>query len=241
MAVWQRPLKIGHTEAVRGATSVSSPLLAGFSLTAVVILSTSSPTPRYVGVAIALFVVAAVLLMIAVDLGIRVVQNTGSPEERLAWRPEARRSRSELEMERRLQRLDHANSRIFSARARAAHNLGVAAFLAGTLATLVPENLDSSRIASLGGLVAPGIVLVALMLHAMAWLRSSPRWVFGSMYLKDIDNPEPLSDAEWRSVATPTGSVPIQQDARWVCVKVLLSVALASLVLLWGLLRSQRR
>lgn len=203
MPVWKSHEPLGQTNAIHGMAGVAAPLLTGFSLTAIIMLQTVSDPPRLHLWAVTLFALSATTLLIAVDMGLRVLQYSASPATRLEWRPESRINREALEEERKLLAVDHANWDAYDLRTRRLYDSGVTFFLFGVLLVVWP---DHGRLWPLNEIdvsfesVAGWVVTVALLLHLSAVFFERPASLFPYSGLSDVLPLEPLTEEEWSAV-----------------------------------------
>jgi hypothetical protein len=162
--LWKRPPHIGGFEEVRGFGGVVAPLIAGFSLAATAQLVSADEPPPLTCVAVAAFTAAAVLLLFSVQFSFLMLRHSASPEERLAWQPEARIHPGRLGDERRRQAEDRLLSEAYYRRATFFFNLGLLMFFAGLGLTVVPEEWNAAwavavAIAAVAGLAEAWWVL----------------------------------------------------------------------------------
>lgn len=156
--VWKRPENVGRWEEVRGFGGVVATLLAGFSLTAVAQLASADDPPPLTCLAVLAFTSASVLLLFSVQSAFLTLRYSASPEERLAWHPEARVHPAKLHSERKRQAEDRLLGDAYYQRARYFFNVGLIMFFAGLALTVVPDDWNAAWIAAvviaaLGGLV----------------------------------------------------------------------------------------
>ncbi len=87
---WKVPIHFGYPKSVLMASSVGSPFLAGFSLTAAIVLVTVRKTgaPPLVGLSVAAFVAAAGMFIFAVHATYWARVYITTPKEMLDWWPE---------------------------------------------------------------------------------------------------------------------------------------------------------
>jgi hypothetical protein len=158
---WKLPTPYGYAAAIDGFGTVAAPLLAGFAFVLIgltVSLKGDSPV-RCPGVATAFLALSALLLLAAVQCSMWARQYTVTPEEMLAWWPEADATRrADLrETQWRYQRL--AQGWLFGS--RTAYNAGILALLLGVLVILIPKYWTGSRIAAVT-LVGAGFLIELL-------------------------------------------------------------------------------
>jgi hypothetical protein len=158
--VWSRPEPLGLATSGSTFGSVAAPLLAGFSLTAVVELVGKDDGGLRGDGALIAFAAAAGLLVYTIQLSVTAARHQVSPADRLAWIPEARLDDDWLNWLRDNQWRDEALAERQRARARVSYNGGILAFLAGLVLVLVPGPGDW-RLARVLALAAAGTVLLA--------------------------------------------------------------------------------
>jgi hypothetical protein len=156
--LWERPENVGRAEEVRGFGGVVGTLIAGFSLAAIAqLVSADDPPPLY-WLAVAALTASAVLMLFSVQFSFLLVRHSASPEERLAWHPEARVHPTQLAEERRQQAEDKLLGDEYYQRARFFFNLGLILFFTGLGFAVVPDDWNAAwvaavAIAAVGGLV----------------------------------------------------------------------------------------
>jgi hypothetical protein len=187
--LWKPPPNVGRSEEVRGFGGVVATLLAGFSLTAVAQLVTADPEPPLTGLAVVTFTSAAVLLLLSVQSAFLMLRHDASPEERLAWHPEARVDRERLDDERRKQYQDAEVSDAYYGRARFFFNWGLILFFLGLCSMVVPEEWNAWWIAA-AAIAAAGLLVEALW----AWQGRGLTWIARPPHPKDIDVEVPPLD-----------------------------------------------
>jgi MFS family permease len=174
--VWWRRLPLGSMRMVEVLGGVAAPLLAGFSLTAVVQLATQGSPPRFAQWAIALFALAAVLLVYALQFTGLTLSYGATPAERLDYYPEAKRDRDVLREVRERQWEDTRLRIAYFKRSSLCYNLGLIAFMAALAAVVVPN--DDWPWAP-GSTMALAVIAVAIVVE-VSWTVSRatrPRWI----------------------------------------------------------------
>lgn len=169
--VWFKSRLVAYPASIVEFSKVAAPLLAGFSLTAVVEISGRPSLDRFNELAIMCFAIAAALLVFAIQTGLTAATYQASPDERMAWTPEAR---GDIELARRLrieQWDDERTAGRYRERARHTYNIGIISFLVGLGFALAPEHLTTS-IPRLVGLIA---VAVASLLEVFTYLGKPER------------------------------------------------------------------
>jgi hypothetical protein len=138
---WVTPILYGEAEALNSMGTIAAPLLAGFSLAAVVLTVTIKPSDaRWPDAALLLFMLAAVVFVTSVQAMFWARQYQANPSEILAWWPDAERS-ERLERLRDEQKWHAAGFRMWANRARAAYGVGLLCLLAAlTILAVPPES-----------------------------------------------------------------------------------------------------
>jgi hypothetical protein len=134
--VWARTRPLAYSTSLVSFATVAAPLLAGFALAA--LLELRGAEGRAAGVAVALFTLAVVLLLGAIQAGLWAAAHHTSPGERVAWYPEAPFDDYWLGRMREQQWQEVATGFRFTRIAQLAYNLGISAFLFAVVAALVP-------------------------------------------------------------------------------------------------------
>jgi hypothetical protein len=170
--LWKPPPNVGRSEEVRGFGGVVATLLAGFSLTAVAQLVTADRQPPLAEVAVVTFTSASVLLLLSVQSAFLMLRHDASPEERLAWHPEARVDRERLHAERRRQAKDAVVSDAYYGRAWFFFNWGLILFFLGLCCMVVPDEW------SVWWIVAAAVAAGGLLVEARwAWQGRGLAWI----------------------------------------------------------------
>jgi hypothetical protein len=158
--IWRRYVPIGYATGLVSFSSVAAPLLAGFSLLAILTLTTQSDYRGTRGdIAVAGFAIAASLLLFAIQSGLAASQLAVPPNDLAAEYPEARFSDVWLTLVRTNQWRDSAIAQLLFVRTRWAYNFGIIAFLGGLISSLVPGP---------GRWSAPRIVALCVVAVALA-------------------------------------------------------------------------
>jgi hypothetical protein len=182
--VWNRPQPLG---AAAGGTTfglVAAPLLAGFSLSAVLDLVKADDGGLRGDVGIAAFATAAALLVFTVQASISASRFQVSPADRIAWIPEAGNDPVWREWLHAVQWRDEELARRLRARAKHSYNLGIVAFLAGLVSVLVPDPGDWQP----GRIVAVAAAGLALLIE-LVLIAGRPRRVRAAL-MPTIDDYE---------------------------------------------------
>ena len=135
---WQTPTRYGAAEAVISMGTIAAPLLAGFSLAAFVqVFALSARDARYRDVAALLLLLAAVLLIHAVQATLWARQYQVTPAQLREWWPDAdeQHRREMLKIE---QAQHMASFKTWSRVARIAYDFGLLCLLAGLTVLAIP-------------------------------------------------------------------------------------------------------
>jgi hypothetical protein len=189
-SVWNRRRPINYPKQIEMAGGFAAPLIAGFSLTTVAQLVVGRDHPWLSDWAIALFAIAAVLLINAVQLAATTLGYAATPSERLDYNPEAAfkphilyavRARQWEEMDLRAK---------YTERTRYCYNLGFLAFLGGLGLLLVPNH---SWPWPWGRLVGVTVVTISLIIDVMSIASNAhrPKWLLPTT---SSISPDKLSD-----------------------------------------------
>jgi hypothetical protein len=138
-ARWPAPGYYGGAEALQAMGSVAAPLLAGFSITVVTVVLTSSQQVRWPGIVVILATIATIALISSVQFTFWAREVAVSPEDMRRWWDDADtvsgRAFRVAEM-----RSFQAVHRRYAARARYAYDGGIVALLLALGAVLVPPS-----------------------------------------------------------------------------------------------------
>lgn len=169
--IWRRSEQPDSFEAERGLGSISAPLLAGFSLSTVALLTTLEKTPRLAEFVVVAMTFSTASLLTSLQLTATGTRYVSSPADRRAWRPEITRDRAVLEDERKNQRVDLELALKIMRRAGWAYNAGLLAFFLGITLLLVPAQWTPARA------VAVGIAAIAMLIEGV-WIAGNGLWIF---------------------------------------------------------------
>jgi MFS family permease len=139
---WRKPTPLGYGNAVESLGSIASPLLAGFSLASVIVVSDDSSNFRWPGAVVFFLAAAAVLLMGAVQCGYNARQYLWSASDVLEWWPDMIENSDRETVLREEQALAFGRWQIWTTWMRTTYNLGILALLLG-LALALPPRHDS--------------------------------------------------------------------------------------------------
>jgi hypothetical protein len=182
---WQTPDKYGAAEAVMSMGTIAAPLLAGFSLAAFVVIFTIKATDvRYRDVAALLLLLAAVLLVMAVQATFWARQYQVTPAQLKEWWQDADKQ-YRLDMLK-IEQAEHmASFQTWSRRAGTVYNFGLLCLLAGLTVLAIPPVKENPPARWL----AVGVGAIAFVLEL--------GWVIKSL----------LEDRRSRVIVNTTGSV----------------------------------
>ena len=142
---WETPYLYGEAEALNSMGTIAAPLLAGFSLAAMVqTITIRTSEARWPGVALLLFMLAAVLFVIAVQAMFWAREYQTNPQEIKDWWPDAE-DPERLKQLRREQKRHAAGFRMWSLRARVTYSAGLLCLLAAlTILAVPPESYEQA-------------------------------------------------------------------------------------------------
>lgn len=164
--VWSKSRLIAYPASLIEFSKVAAPLLAGFSLTAVIEITGRDGSTFFGDIATMCFSGAAALLIFAIQAGLTAACYQASPADRLAWVPEAHENRDLAVQLRRDQWDDERIADRYRERARHTYNMGIILFLAGLGFVLVPSPIDSSIPRAIGVVVVAIAALVEILTYA---------------------------------------------------------------------------
>lgn len=210
--LWARPVPVGYGIGFTSFATIAAPLLAGFSLTAIVTLSSSADHRGTRGdIAIAAFSVATVLMLFTLQAGLAASQRSIPPDQRVAQYPEARVWLGWMQQLRLDQWRDEDLARQLVSRARWTYNLGIVAFIGGLIALQIPspgqwdEPHTGSlfRVAALVAVVVAALIEISLILNrprvVIDWLM--PGWTITEpATLEDVHGMDDIEPAEAQSL-----------------------------------------
>jgi hypothetical protein len=166
--VWNRRRPINYPKQIEMAGSIAAPLLVGFSLTTVAQLVIGRDHPWLSEWAIALFAVAAVLLVYAMQFSATALGYAATPAERLDYNPEAAFEPDILRVVRKRQWEEMELRAKYTVRTKYCYNFGLLAFLGGLGLILVPHHAWPWP---WGQFVGVAVVSVSLIIEVMWILR----------------------------------------------------------------------
>jgi hypothetical protein len=188
--VWNRRRPINYPKQVEMTGGFAAPLLAGFSLTTVVQLVIGRDHPWLSDWATALFAIAAVLLIYAVQFSATALGYSATPSERLDYIPEAAFKPDILRVIRRRQWEEMELRAKYTTRTKYCYNFGLLAFLGGLGLLLVPHHAWPWP---WGRLVGITVVSISLIIEVM-WIFSDARWPKWLLPTKSHISPDELPD-----------------------------------------------
>lgn len=210
-SVWNRPSLLAYPVSIVEFSKVAAPLLAGFSLTAIVELVGRSAS-LHNDLAIMSFALAAVLLILAIQAGLTAAMYQATPTMRLEWEPEARVDNGIAEEVRQEQWADEVLARRYRQRVHYQYNLGIVAFLVGLVVVLVPHPWSWS-VPRLVGIGASGIVVVLEVIGLIGWpvtfhnrIAPDRNTVAAERAKRETAQPDPLEGGQIRQILNESPS-----------------------------------
>jgi len=174
---WVTPYLYGEAEALNSMGTIAAPLLAGFSLAAMVSTLTIAKTQaRWPDAAFLLFLLAAVLFVATVQAMFWARGYQTSPQQIKEWWPDAEDTERKEQM-RRDQKLHADGFRMWSNRARVTYSAALLCLLAALTSLAVPP--ESYGQASVLRWLAVAIGVVAFIAETF-WIIGSfadPKWM----------------------------------------------------------------
>jgi hypothetical protein len=212
-ALWLRLIPVGYGIGLTSFATIAAPLLAGFSLTTIVALSSSADNRGTRGdIAIAAFSVTTTLMLFALQAGIAASQRDVPPDQRAARYPEARHNPLWMERLRADQWRDQKEALQLYARCRWTYNLGIIAFLGGLIALLIPSpsRWDDLNTALAFRIVALAVTAIALLIEIVLTFRILPavsKWLVPGSERRPVkrkavrENPDSIEPEEAQRLA----------------------------------------
>lgn len=137
---WRKPAPLGYGSAIDSVGSVASPLLAGFSLASVIVVSDDATNFRWPGEVILALAVAAVMFIGSVQCAYNARQYLWSAADVSDWWPEMKED-SELEALLRAEQTEVFHRwEAWTSWTRLPYNCGILALLAGLGLGLAPPH-----------------------------------------------------------------------------------------------------
>lgn len=145
-ADWQVPTRYGAAEAVMSMGTIAAPLLAGFSLASFVLIFTlTSSDVRYGDVASLLLLLAAVLLVLAVQATFWAREYHVTPAQLREWWDDADEPRTRARLER--EQAEHMRKfQRWCFWARRAYDVGLLCLLGGLTVLAIPPPTGNSPV-----------------------------------------------------------------------------------------------
>jgi hypothetical protein len=174
--VWNRRRPINYPKQIEMAGGIAAPLLAGFSLTAVAQLVIGRDHPWLSDWAVALFAIAAALLVYAMQFSTTALGLAATPSERLDYNPEAAFDAEILRIVRNRQWEEMELRAKYTVRTKYCYNFGLLAFLGGLGLLLVPHHAWPWP---WGRIVGVAVISVSLIIEVMWTLSNAqrPKWL----------------------------------------------------------------
>jgi hypothetical protein len=179
---WDPPWPYGYPGAVDSAAGVVSPLLGGFSFALIGLIVQDASALRWPGLALALFVIAGLSFIAAVQCGFWAKQWVTTPSEIEEWRPNDTVEETQDD-----QRIHRHGFKLWARRLRFTYRLGIVTLLAGVTVALVPVT-DMNALRKLAVLIAAIGLAAELSWISAGWLlHGSPM----ALYAGQDDVPKP--------------------------------------------------
>jgi hypothetical protein len=172
LRVWNRRRPINYPKQIEMAGGIAAPLLVGFSLTTVAQLVIGRDQPWLSEWAIALFAIAAALLVYAMQFSTTALGYAATPSERLDYNPEAAFEPDILRIVRKRQWEEMELRAKYTVRTKYCYNFGLLAFLGGLGLILVPHHAWPWP---WGRFVGVAVVSVSLIIEGMWTLSDGQR------------------------------------------------------------------
>lgn len=174
---WVTPSLYGEAEALNSMGTIAAPLLAGFSLAAMVqTLTVAKSQARWPDAALLLFLLAAVLFVATVQAMFWARGYQASPQQIKEWWPDADDT-ERMELLRREQKLHAAGFRMWSNRARVTYSAALLCLLAAlTLIAVPPESHDQPSVLRWLAVAVGAAAFIAEALWIIGSF-TSPKWM----------------------------------------------------------------
>ncbi|MFC5139062.1 hypothetical protein ACFPK1_12540 [Actinomycetospora rhizophila] len=179
---WSKPRPLGHAISTTTFASIAAPLLAGFSIAAVVTLVGRADRGLRGDLAIAFFSLAIACLVFAIQSGSAAASRHISVTERVALYPEKIRDPERIHQIRSEQWRDEAIASHHRLLTRLAYNTGILAFLAGLLCVALPGAGDWNVPRAVAVIIVGSAILVEIIQQA-----HRPRWLAAFLAPSDED------------------------------------------------------
>jgi hypothetical protein len=177
---WKTPYLYGEAEALNSMGTIAAPLLAGFSLAAMVqVLTVNATEARWPDIAFLLFLLAAVAFVGSVQAMFWARGYQVTPQEIKDWWPDANDDPQRMEQLRKEQELHAAGFRMWSSRGRVTYAAGLLCLLAALTMLAVPPGPHPSvvRWVTVGAGSAAFIVEAVWTAGSFIRPRRRPRWM----------------------------------------------------------------
>jgi hypothetical protein len=142
---WQRPAPLGYASAIDSVGGVAAPLLAGFSLASVIVISQNAANFRWPGAAILGLTIAAVALVATVQCSFNARQYIWSMADVRAWWPDAEEYAEHEQRLRAEQGWAFGRWQAWTAWTRATYALGILALLTALALALPPHHAAGAQ------------------------------------------------------------------------------------------------
>jgi hypothetical protein len=174
---WVTPYLYGEAEALNSMGTIAAPLLAGFSLAAMVqTLTITKSQARWPDAALLLFMVAAVLFVTTVQAMFWARGYQATPQQIKEWWPDADDA-ERMELLRREQKRHAAGFRMWSDRARITYTFALLCLLAAlTLLAVPPPSQESASVLRWLAVAAGAAAFIAESVWTMGSF-TSPKWM----------------------------------------------------------------
>jgi hypothetical protein len=137
---WRKPTPLGYANAIDSVGGVAAPLLAGFSLASVVVISDNAENFRWSGGAVLGFTIAAVALVGTVQCAFNARQYIWSGADVRAWWPDVKENSEREERLRAEQDWAFGRWQAWTAWTRRTYALGILALLTALAFALPPHH-----------------------------------------------------------------------------------------------------
>jgi hypothetical protein len=137
---WRKPTPLGYANSIDSVGGVAAPLLAGFSLASVIVISQDAENFRWSGAAILGFTIAAIALVGTVQCAFNACQYIWSGADVQAWWPEIKEHSGQEEPLRAEQDQAFDRWQAWTAWTRRTYALGIFALLTALAFALPPHH-----------------------------------------------------------------------------------------------------
>jgi hypothetical protein len=167
---WRKPAPLGYANAIDSVGGVAAPLLAGFSLASVIVVSDDAANFRWPGAAMLCLAIAAVMLVGTVQCAFNARQYIWSGAEVQAWWPDMKEKSEREERLREEQDWAFRRWQAWTTWTRRTYELGILALLVALALALPPQHGMGIQ----GGLrwVASSVVFAACA-GEVAWIAAN--------------------------------------------------------------------